>query len=720
MCVSGTAGGWSFHYDTSPTFVGSGLPSSLPGAGTGGLTGSASVYPITFDLSDVPAGVRVRDVNLRVTLTHAFPDDIRLMLEAPNGGKVQVMSNAGTTLDITNVSLTFDDSAANSLPDAAQIVAGTFKPTRYGTDANFPAPAPAMPYATTLASLDGQEARGIWKLWAWDDAATDTGTVVSASLTIDTEQPPDFSFQVPTSGPTYLANTPFLHVEGNIAHLADSPHSATWRTMVGGQYYASGPMTFVPGTNTVKADVPMKKGTNFVQVFVYNTAGSIMAQDGIDTTVNEFVYTLSEGATGTFFDLDVTLANPTGAAAPVSIEFLPEHSSPVPHANNVAATGLLQLAVDNLTPADAVSTVVHSTNAIPLAVERTMSWDQNGYGGSGGTAISPNKRWLFAEGSQGFFDTFILLANDSAGDANVTVKFLIEGVPDPVSDSFVLPAHSRKTMYAGNVPQVVNTSFGLDITSDVPITAERSMYFPHSGGRTFEGGHEAAGTNATSTKWYLAEGATGPYFQCYVLLSNPTASIAHVTLSYLLPDGTTIPQTVDVPPNGRKTIDLETVAPQLANTPVSTIVTSDVGIIAERSMYWPDISLGWQEAHNSIGVTEPALRWAVADGRIGGPRGYQTYILLANPNNVPAEVRVWFLQNGVPPLLRNYTLQPTSRTNIPAGEIPEIGVGVPFSADVQVVNYQPIIVEKALYWNSGAQVWAAGTGTVGTPIPPPE
>jgi hypothetical protein len=38
---------------------------------------------------------------------------------------------------------------------------------------------------------------------------------------------------------------------------------------------------------------------------------------------------------------------------------------------------------------------------------------------------------------------------------------------------------------------------------------------------------------------------------------------------------------------------------------------------------------------------------------------------------------------------------------------------------VQVLNFQPIVVEKAMYWNSGGEIWAAGTGVVGTPMPPP-
>jgi len=186
---------------------------------------------------------------------------------------------------------------------------------------------------------------------------------------------------------------------------------------------------------------------------VRNTSGVQLATDDVDTTVNEFVYTLSEGATGGFFDLDVTSANPTGVAAPLSIDFLPEHSAPIPFPSNVAANGQTQLRVNTLTPPDAVSTIVHSTNAVPLAVERTMSWDSTGYGGSCGTAIFPSTHWLFAEGSQGYFDTFILLSNNGVTDATANVKFLIEGGA-PFTQVVPVPANSRVTVYAGDIPAV--------------------------------------------------------------------------------------------------------------------------------------------------------------------------------------------------------------------------------------------------------------------------
>jgi hypothetical protein len=132
-------------------------------------------------------------------------------------------------------------------------------------------------------------------------------------------------------------------------------------------------------------------------------------------------------------------------------------------------------------------------------------------------------------------------------------------------------------------------------------------------------------------------GATGAFFDCFVLISNPNATAASVNLTYLLENGQTITQAIVVPPLARHPINVELVDPLLANAAVSTTVISNLGIVVERAMYWPDISQGWQEAHNSFGVTDTALRWAVADGRVGGPRGFATYVLLANPHATAAE-----------------------------------------------------------------------------------
>jgi len=175
---------------------------------------------------------------------------------------------------------------------------------------------------------------------------------------------------------------------------------------------------------------------------------------------------------------------------------------------------------------------------------------------------------------------------------------------------------------------------------------------------------------------------------------------------------------VTVPANSRRTINVEGEDARLASVDVSVALTSDIGVVVERAMYWPSLSQGWREAHNSFGVTSLGLRWGLADCRIGGPRAYQTFVLLANPGPHPAEVQVRFLKPTFT-VTRNYTLAPFSRRTVfTNSEVAELGDG-PFGVEAQVLNYQAIAVEKALYWNSGAETFAAGTNVTATRLPPP-
>ena len=46
----------------------------------------------------------------------------------------------------------------------------------------------------------------------------------------------------------------------------------------------------------------------------------------------------------------------------------------------------------------------------------------------------------------------------------------------------------------------------------------------HPGRRGFESGHDSAAIAAPATRWFLAEGATGAFFNTYLLLANPNAT----------------------------------------------------------------------------------------------------------------------------------------------------------------------------------------------------
>jgi hypothetical protein len=727
------AGGWSLTYDRTVD-IRMPKPVDVPVSNN---SGKAGIYPIPFDLSGAAETEKVDSKNLALylRLKHDKPSDLRLLLKSPSGTSVLLMATAGGDNPFDG-RLSFYDEAVKTLPKDL-IEAGDYKPGAIYEKlekVELDAPAPKPPYQTEFKAFNGEPLAGVWELYVYDRTpATGSGVLVDAELLIRREPK---ALDITVAPLPATAQQPFLRLAGDVREVSVIERealtaaageatkypalAAIWRVFNEGKFYAAGAFDLTAGTARIATDVPLKKGKNTFQIVLGSEDTYVRAIDVTEyVKVDEFRYVLAEGATGGFFDTDVTLANASGKAAPITLDFLPEGGTPLNADKSIDAYAPLQVHADDVVPGAATSTVVHSLDAVPLAVERTMSWDSRGYGGHGGGAVSPATRWFFAEGAQGFFKTFILLANDNDTAVDVTVNFLIEDGP-VVKHVVTVPAQSRKTVDAGSVKGVNDTSFGLDISSPKPIIAERAMYFTAvNTDHVFDGGHESAGVNEPSKRWFLAEGATGPFFDCFVLISNPNESPAQVTLKYLLADGTTIPQTVTVPAKSRKTINVETVDAKLGNAAVSTTVTSDVGIIVERAMYWPNFSEGWREAHNSFGVTDAALRWAVADGRLAGKRGYETYILLANPNPVPAEVIVRFLKVGrTEPVTRTYKVAPTSRLNIqPSAEIPELGEGV-FSAEVEVLNYQPIAVEKAMYWNSEGVIWAAGTNVTATRLPP--
>lgn len=148
------------------------IPILVPGGV--GTSGPASPYPTSI----LVGGQQTSLSSVKVLLhgfTHTFPGDLDVLLVAPNGGSVLLMSDAGAQFDVIGVELVIQDGAP-SLPEFAQIVSGTFAPTNYGALADpFNAPAPAAPYGSTLGSLNGINPNGVWQLFVMDDAGQDIG-----------------------------------------------------------------------------------------------------------------------------------------------------------------------------------------------------------------------------------------------------------------------------------------------------------------------------------------------------------------------------------------------------------------------------------------------------------------------------------------------------------------------------------------------------------------
>jgi hypothetical protein len=169
--------------------------------------GQATPYPSEIKVSTPNTSAPITDVNLRLhNFFHTYPDDVAVLLVGPQNQKALLMADVGGSLKtlpaVTNVNLVLDDEATRSLPDEADegaITSGTYRPTRGTTPSgggkpapdNFPLPAPAGPYGSTLSLFDNTNPNGTWKLFVVDDSPIFSGVFAGGwSLEIHTDTTP--------------------------------------------------------------------------------------------------------------------------------------------------------------------------------------------------------------------------------------------------------------------------------------------------------------------------------------------------------------------------------------------------------------------------------------------------------------------------------------------------------------------------------------------------
>ncbi|MCW5958514.1 MAG: Ig-like domain repeat protein [Pyrinomonadaceae bacterium] len=163
-------------------------------AGTSTPNGIATPYPSAITVSGL-AGT-VSDVNVTITgITTNRERDLNFALVAPNGAALMLLGDGGDLFGMSNVNLTFDDSAAALVPSTA-ISSGTYKPTDYlfsATDSDdFPSPGPATfntpapeGIATLASAFNGISPNGNWNLFIVDDSLGGGTSSVSGGWSID-------------------------------------------------------------------------------------------------------------------------------------------------------------------------------------------------------------------------------------------------------------------------------------------------------------------------------------------------------------------------------------------------------------------------------------------------------------------------------------------------------------------------------------------------------
>jgi uncharacterized repeat protein (TIGR01451 family) len=133
----------------------------------------------------ISATGRVQQVVVKLDdFSHPLPDQVDILLRAPGGQTVTLLSDTGGLWPVEHVNLVFDGAATNRLGDNDPILSGTYSPTNHGSPDAYPAPAPAPPYGTRLDAFVGSEANGFWELFVLDDTLRDGGRLGGWSLEI--------------------------------------------------------------------------------------------------------------------------------------------------------------------------------------------------------------------------------------------------------------------------------------------------------------------------------------------------------------------------------------------------------------------------------------------------------------------------------------------------------------------------------------------------------
>ncbi len=199
----------------------------------------------------------------------------------------------------------------------------------------------------------------------------------------------------------------------------------------------------------------------------------------------------------------------------------------------------------------------------------------------------------------------------------------------------------------------------------------------------------------------------GPYpnrFDEYLLLSNPGDTDAAVHVEFLRPSEAPLGLDLYVAPHARTTLSVDAI---LAYDEVSMRVTSDEPIVAERAMYF-NYGGKMPGGDASIGLAATSPSWFLAEGYTGA--GFDTWLLLANPSEETAQVKVTYLRESSGPLEQYYDLPPQSRTSINVNVVPDLGqTGV--SVQVESANGVGVVAERAMYFdNTGLKGGSQGVG----------
>jgi len=330
-----------------------------------------------------------------------------------------------------------------------------------------------------------------------------------------------------------------------------------------------------------------------------------------------------------------------------------------------------------------------------------------------------SRTWYFAEGyTGGSFTEYLTLANPNPDNATVTVQYLLDD-GSPLTQTYSVLSNSRYTI---NVNHVVGPGFGvaLAITSDLPIMAERPMYFTYTGmsGISVPGGTDTLGATSLGTTFAFAYLDTTAKHHTYLTVLNQNSVAIQALVKYYPANGGVASNRLyPIPARSRGTILVNSAGlgagtfsavVSLSATSPNTQVPA-LGLV-ERPMYFVDSVTGYTGSTDVIGMPYGSQSWDFAEGYTSST--FNERYILANPFSTSASrATVTFYRSDGTSAQQLVTLQPGQQVMVSANAV----LGIGFNNSAHVSADQPILAERYMsftYTGSGTPI-PGGTDVLG-------
>ncbi len=428
-----------------------------------------------------------------------------------------------------------------------------------------------------------------------------------------------------------------------------------------------------------------------------------------------YTFYFAEGYTGSNFREYLCLGNPFSTAAQVNITYLFPDGTTQPQAVTIAPDSHTTVFVNGVVgPDKEVSCKLESD--LPIMAERPMYFNYDGGLNGGDDAVGSTGTstiWYFAEGYTGpGFEEWICVLNPQDQAADLTFNFETEedGVKAVTGQS--VPAHSRKSF---KVNDLLGSNFqtSLRLDSNVPVVAERPIYFNYQGTSSWNwtGGHCLMGAASLAYQYSFAEGTTRPGFEEWLTLQNPNSDAISINAVYRFGPGQGDPVTASYTVEGGKRSTIYVPKAVGTDKDVSVTLSSASPFLAERPMYflYTGFGVNWNGGHCVIGATAAATNWFFAEGYTGA--NFQEWLCLENPGDTKAVAELDYYtqeQGALDP--RQVEVPAKSRVTLCVND--SAGPNLQLSTRVKVLSGPPIVVERPMYFNYDG-VWSGGHDAVG-------